>query len=880
MPIFWAPRRYAAMARRIPRTERAVLVLGRPFRRWSGFARNTVGVGDELRQVSNRVRGDGIGSIVQAGRIDQVVLAAPTSPLSSVVSMRGDLPDFTDRTDGLDQLFELVAADGESASTRAVTICAVEGMAGVGKTAFCVHAAHRLADRFPDGQLFLELHGHTPGQVPVSEAAALASLLLAVGVDPKLIPLSVDDRARLWRDRIAHRKMLVVLDDAAEERQVRPLLPGAPGSLTLITSRRRLAGLDGLRLLNLDVLPQADAVQMLLRVSGRRTDSADEDTALVEIVQRCGCLPLAIAMVAAQLRRHPTWDAGYLADRLAEAHDGLEHLRAGDRSVRAAFEMSFEHLPSDRRTVFCLLGVFPGAEFDAHALAALTDSTVVVARENAEALYEANLLQETTPGRYRLHDLLRAYACSLAAGIDADDRRKAVHRVLNYYLRAATTASARLPSHRPPNLPEVDTAPTALPRLDTIAEACQWLSAELATLTACQDFAATGPDKWWAVHLAAVLQPYFRRFNGDWEQALHVTRTALTAATETNDRLGRASTLNDLGRVYWRRSEYSQAVDAFTEALELYVDLGDRSGQASALVGLGGQQLSRDDYASAAERLVLAYELYLDLGNRVGQADTLSMLGRVHHYRGEYARSVEAVVEAYDLYTGVGDRLGQATTLEQIGAERCMQGEYQAAVDALTQAYDFSVGLGDRWAQGNALANLGIAYRLWDKPEAAIEKLTGAYELYTELGFQMGRANALTNLGCLYHQRAAPAQALDVLTRAYDLFVQVHDRDGEAETLNNFGDLALDHPDAGDPRTHFRAALTIARDIGTVRHEAHALHGLARCLLQDGDTGQARTLLHEAHAIYQNLDSPEADHVRTTLAMLNAPTSPPSEEPR
>ncbi|HEX3785135.1 MAG TPA: tetratricopeptide repeat protein [Pseudonocardiaceae bacterium] len=828
-------------------------------------------MGDEAGSPSNQIHGNVIGSVVQAGKIDQVVLPPPEPlVLGTIASMRGDVPDFTGRRADLDRLFALVAAATGESSTRAVAVYAVNGMAGVGKTSFCVHAAHQLADRFPDGQLFLELHGHTPGQEPVSAGQALGSLLLAVGVDPKLIPLSVDDRAWLWRGRIADRKMLVVLDDVATEAQVQLLLPGTAGSLMLITSRRHLGGLDGVRPLPLQVLPESEAVSMLSRISGRAPDQAGDD-AVLDIVHRCGGLPLAIALAAARLRTHPTWDFPYLAGLLADAGNDLDHLHAGDRSVRAAFQTSYQHLPPERQRLFRLLGVFPRPEFDTHAVAALAEAGVARVREDLEALYEDNLIQETAPDRYRLHDLLRAYVHSLAADLDQDEHDRAAHRVVNYYLRAATVASTLLPTYRAPNLPKAETEPVPLPRLATAADTRTWLAAELPTLIACQEQAAAGQDKPWAVHFAAALQPFFLRFNGDPREALHVMRTALAAAIDTGDRLGQASTLLDLGRVHQLRGEYTPSFDALTRAYHLYTDLDNRLGKANALLNLGRQRFVLDEYAPAEEHYARAHAHYAALGNEIGQADTLTALSAVHQQRGEYQRSIDALTQAHDRYVGAGDRMGRAKTVESLGVARYQLGDYPLAVRTLIEAHQLSVDLDDRWAQANALANLGIAQRLWGKVEAAVRTLRIAYDMYTKLGFQMGRANTLTNLGCLYRQQGATAPAAEALTCAYDLFVQVGDRDGEAETLNNLGDLGLDHPDTGDPRAHFGNALAIAREIGTALHEAHALHGLARCLLREHDTEGARELLRKAHTIYDTLQSPEADRVGGAIAALNRP---------
>lgn len=336
--------------------------------------------------------------------------APPTSvpAATAMFGMRADISTFTGRTDELRDLVAAVDTALDNAA-HAIAVHAVDGMAGVGKTAFGVHAAHHLAGRFPDGSLFLELHGHTPGRRPVPPADALDSLLRAAGVPPAAIPPRLEDRSRLWRDRMAGRRILLVLDDAAGHDQLRPLMPGPGGSLVLITSRHRLPALDGATSLTLEVLPPEASADLLVKLAGRPAEHVDR-RAVAEIVARCGYLPLAIALAGAQLRTHPRWTPRFLADLLAEEHHRLEHLRAGDRSVAAAFGMSFRQLPADRQRVFRLLGRHPGPEVDAHALARLADITHSEARHQLEALYADHLVQETAPNRYQLHDLVRAYA--------------------------------------------------------------------------------------------------------------------------------------------------------------------------------------------------------------------------------------------------------------------------------------------------------------------------------------------------------------------------------------------------------------------------------------------------------------------------------------
>ena len=832
--------------------------------------------------------------------------AVPTA----MFSMRTDIPAFTGRTDELQSLLDAVnaALDGLDGAVRAILIHAVDGMPGVGKTVFSVHAAHHFADRFPDGNLFVELHGHTPGQAPVPAGEALDSLLRAVGVDPAVIPPKLEDRARLWRDRMAGKRILLVLDDAADHDQVRPLLPGTAGSLVLITSRHRLPALDGVSPLTLDVLSPAQAVDLLERLAGLTTDADRRDErAVAEIAERCGYLPLAISLAGAQLRAHPRWTARYLADLLTGEHERLEHLAAGDRSVSASFSMSFRHLPGTQQRLFRLLGVHPGPEIDAYAAAALIDGSVREARRCLESLRADHLIQETAPGRYQLHDLLRAYARTLTTDLDPDDHRHALHRVLTYYRYTAQTANAHLPAYQTSTNPRMTTAPADMPPVDNHADAQAWFTAELPTLTACVQHAAAGGDKHHAIHLAVTLQP-FLRLNDYTEQARQTHRTALAAAVHIDDRPGQASACTNLGRLQYQQAEYEAAADNHIHALRLYTELGDRLGQANALDNLGDVRRQRGEYDAAADNHVHALRLYTELGDRLGQANALDNLGDVRRQRGEYETAVLNFTGALRLYTELDDRRGQATALTNLGTVQYARGEYEQAAHTLAGALDLYTALGDRRGevnalmglgglrylrgeyevaahnfsralelcavldnrvgQANALLGLGTVLRQRGEYDAADLTLTHALQLCTALDYRWGQATALTYLGTVHRQRGEHETAVLNFSRALELYSGLGDPDGAAETLNNWGDLALDYPDAGDPAACFSQAITIARDIGNAKHEARALAGQARCLLRTSDTGQAIALFREAHVLYQSLGVPEATKIQNMLSTL------------
>jgi transcriptional regulator with XRE-family HTH domain len=398
-----------------------------------------------------------------------------------------DIASFTGRADELEQLMAELA---DVAPGGVVWIHAIGGMAGIGKTTLAVHAAHRLAGRFPDGQLFLPLHAHTPGQRPVDPADALTSLLLAAGIDARAIPAGLDARAGCWRDFLAGKKVLLVLDDATGHEQVRPLLPGTAGSLVLITSRRRLAALEDAAVISLDTLPPGEAAALLARLAGR-PDLGPADAGVGQITRLCGYLPLAIGMLARQLHHHPAWTTAGLAAELAAARDRLQLMHAENLSVAAAFGLSYRDLTAGQRRLFRRLGLHPGPDIDAYAAAALAGTSLSTARRQLEALYDQHLITEPAPGRYRLHDLLREHARSLAAADDPAAGEAATGRLLDYYLHTALAASTHFPGWTaaedspPPGCP-----PACAPPVPTPKQAAAWLEDERANLHAAAGYAA------------------------------------------------------------------------------------------------------------------------------------------------------------------------------------------------------------------------------------------------------------------------------------------------------------------------------------------------------------------------------------------------------
>jgi DNA-binding SARP family transcriptional activator len=397
----------------------------------------------------------GVAPSAEIQELHRAILARDprlTAPVPRAEAGRNDLPsdvpDFVGRSAELTRL--LTTAGPEDGPTAVVTI---DGMAGVGKTAFAVRAAHRVAGRYRDAQLFVDLHGHNAGRRPADPAVALDVLLRAVGVAGERIPPGLDERAALWRTELIDRRVLIVLDDAADAAQVRPLLPGGSGCLVLVTSRRRLTDLDASDTLSLDVLPHADAMALFTRLAGEGRAAA-ETAAVAEVVQACGCLPLALRIAGGRLRGRSSWTVGHLSRRLREHRPWLDEFATGDRSLTAAFTLSYERLSPDRQHMFRLLGLLCSTNVEAHQAAALADVRLDRAERLLEDLVDVHLLEQPTAGRYRLHDLLRRFACTKACEtLPETSRREASERALIRHATVTNFATRYLHagrSHRSP----------------------------------------------------------------------------------------------------------------------------------------------------------------------------------------------------------------------------------------------------------------------------------------------------------------------------------------------------------------------------------------------------------------------------------------------
>ncbi|HEV7707092.1 MAG TPA: BTAD domain-containing putative transcriptional regulator [Asanoa sp.] len=707
-----------------------------------------------------------------------------------------DLADFVGRDKALDQL-----------TAAGSVVLAIDGMPGVGKTTLAVRTAHLVADRYPDAQLYLDLHGHSE-RAPVEPAKALDALLRQLGVPGEQIPDGLPARVARWRRELAGRRVLLLLDNAATSEQVDPLLPAADGCLTLITSRRRLVGLDGAQPLSLDVLTEAEALDLQLRIVGDRISADPEGAA--EVGRLCAHLALAIRLAAARLAHRPAWTVQDLVARLRSARPAPAELTAEGRSLPAAFALSYDHVTEPERRMFRLLGLHPGMRFDLHAAAALADLDVGEAAAVLDGLVDAHMLQEPAIGQYQLHDLMRAYARGLLQTQETpDQRRAAIHRLLDCYLHSAVAAGA--PHEVTPVEYDLGPAPRyAMPPVDA-AGARQWFGVERANLVA-------------SIRLA-------EEFTLD-EQAWKLTRA--------------------LWRHVYEAGHTDDLLTTHLIALRCTLRSGDRRGEAVTrnFLASGYNKVGRILEAEDHLRAVLAYTVAS--GDRYREANTQYLLAGVVHWLGRYPEAIDYLHRSNKLRGEVGDEAGTGFGFTMLGEICTTLGRLDEALDWNQKGLDILRRLGQPYPTAIAHAHMGATLLAMHRHDEAEHHLHRSIELKRSVGALIGESGVLNNLAVLDRLRGRHDSALDhhlrALTAAQDGGERIYEcviRNSYAVTLR----LAAD-PEAA--RSQHRQALAMALEMRIPVEEGRALLGLAQ--LATGDT--AADQRNQALQIFTRLGVP------------------------
>jgi tetratricopeptide (TPR) repeat protein/DNA-binding SARP family transcriptional activator len=813
-----------------PKNERLATLLG-----WAMLEKeDRIGALTVVNRTAQALRGSGMTPSTKLERIQQRALRG--EPAHTPEQLPRDPPLFTGRNIELDTL--LTGWRAAASAPETPSVMTISGMPGIGKTALAVHAAHRLAHHFPDGRLVIDLHGFTPNLEPLSAGSALERLLKSLGVPGAAIPEDPEDRAAVYRSTLAGTRRLILLDNARDEEQVEPLLPGTAGSLVIVTSRRRLSGLDYIRGVHLDPLPAGDAVALLRKIAG--PDRIDrQDDAAESIANLSGRLPLAIRLIAGRLLEHPDWQLKYFADLLREQAVRLVEFDPAERRLAAAFYVSYEQLTLEQQRVFRLLGTVFGPDFDSWDVAALANTSAVDIRELLEVLHRASLVEDASPGRYRLHDLLRAYAEMLDCG-DPTDRDASVTRLLTYYLHTASAAAGATFPHDRHRLPAVTGPSMPGPGFGSAQDGVNWLRSAHGNLMAAIRHTAHHGWHEFTWKLACVIWRYLyiRGHLDDWSSAL---RLALDAARQAGNLWGQAQALQHLSVACWRSGDSQQALDLGQQALQLWEQLGDHHGEADArsALGLGSQRLGRFD--EARSHFSRAMDLYVELDDQRGYANVLDNLGNIDERVGLLQLALERHNAALSILRTVDDRQGQLYALNNIGSVRQQLGELDEAVRLHQCALAISEEIEYPHGAAFSLNYLGTAYRR-----------TG--DLHSATG---------------YHERA--------LAIAGDL----GDPTLETDIHNDLGETCSARGEHAEALERHGQALILANRTGDVREQARAHHGIARARHADDLHHETGSHWRQAVMLYRRIKTPDADHVAAELGSLDcecrSACSPPNE---
>jgi DNA-binding SARP family transcriptional activator/tetratricopeptide (TPR) repeat protein len=757
---------------------------------------------------------------------------APASPSPSRSNLPRAVSDFTGRSADLTHLLQIA----DRAGPGAPLVVAIDGMAGIGKTTLAVRAAHLLASCYPHAQLFIDLHGHSDHH-PLPPATALDTLLRQLGVPPARIPTDLDERVTLWRSELTGRRVLIVLDNAASSDQVTPLLPATGRSLALVTSRRRLVGLEATKPVSLQLLTDQEGTDLLIHVAGERARH-DPATAL-EVVHRCGNLPLAIRMAAARLAHRPGWHLYDLAHQLRGAGTLLDTLSSDRRTLADAFALSYHPLPPEQQRTFRLLGLHPGEHFDEHAAAALAGLTVAEARKTLEDLLDRHLVEQPHPGRYRLHDLIREYARHLAVTLDTDhERHTAVAGLLDYYLHA--TAAASEPWDSPHARVYLRLDEPLRPDLvqETGSQGGAWLESERLNLRAAVHHAAASGMDGYAWKLARAAWPFYYE-GGHLDDLLDTHRCGLAAA----ERLGcddAVATMNNyLASAYYKTGQFEQARSALQRAITIRDGQGDYRGVAGARLNLVKVLMDLGNLNESARlgEHVLAFRLQHD--RLSAAASSFGNLGTTYMRGGRYTQTLSCHRRHLWLSHLDRDPVGVAKALCNIGATQARLGEHRQAIRLLTASLNLKRRAGTREGLGEVLNELG-----------AVCRALGRYD-----------------------------EALARHREALDSMRDTGDRPGECMVRNDYGATLRATGDLTAALEQHRTAMASATRMKLKYEHARALDGIAACL-QPTNPDAARQHWRRALTLYTEMGVPEQHHVTRKLAEIDhiAPSAHPAIE--
>ncbi|MGI8452317.1 MAG: tetratricopeptide repeat protein [Streptosporangiaceae bacterium] len=783
------------------------------------------------------------------------------------------LPPETAEFVGRNEELELLTGPHDRTRDRgdAPRISVIEGMAGVGKTALAVHAARAVSGQYPDGMFYLNLHTNDPGHPSLDVDEALHCLLRMLTAPATQLPDAFSERAALLRAQLSRRRAIVILDDAGQHDQIRPLLPEAGQCLILITTRRAFPGLVGARALTLDALPVDDAVRLFQHIAGPGTAQDEGEAAMA--VRLCGRLPLAIQLAAARLAQDYPPRLGELVQELSRSPALSATADAPSPEVMSAFDLAYRALQPGQQRFFRRLGMTPCAHISLQAAAALGGCTLAEAETALAALLDHHLLAGAPGGQFRFHDLIRGYAAMRAAQEDSrSEQRQAVGRLLDYYLHTATEADAVLHPFRR-GLPGPGThPPTVSPTLRTQDGAAAWLDSEWRNILQAAHYAGRHEWKKKCADLTHALAG-FMEIRANWGEAIAAPTGALQAARDLADqaRIARASL--ELSEVSQQTGRYEAALPLAEDAAAVYRSLGDRRGEAEALdqTGMAHQRAGRSREALAYFQE--ARILYHYTADQHGVATTLSHSGIASWQLGRYPDAMEHLREALSVYQDVRDRRGQAKTLNNLGRMQLYLGYHRDALERYQQSLDIFREIGGAQNQAILYHNIGAVYQYKGSYEDGLTAYGRALAIYHDIGDLPNEADVLNDIGAIYQNAERYDEALICHERAQSIAGEIGNVAQQVTALRGIAGVSRASGRYGEAFEHYHTALRLAREIGDPYEEAKVLEGIAETTLATRRPDAARIVLRQALDIFERLGVPEAESARIRIEAIDPPFS-------
>lgn len=769
------------------------------------------------------------------------------------------------------ELTELTRLTTAGEQARTVVVSAVSGTAGVGKTALAVRWAHEHAASFPDGQLYVDLRGYDPDE-PLEPTEALTAILRRLGVAGSALPQRLDDLVGLYRSLLHDKQMLVVLDNAINSEQVRPLLPGTTTCFVVITSRDSLSGLvaqHNVHRVELDLLSLDEAVALLRVLVGPRIDADLVSTE--RLVQLCARLPLALRVAAEVVNRRKHESLSTFVDELDQYQHRLAVLDVNSdprMSVKTVFSWSYRNLDVTAARMFCLLGLYPGLGFSIHAAAALFNDDLVTVRLLLDRLVAAHLIEQPSHRRFRMHELLRDYATELFESLTEADWQSAWRALIDHYRWTATKAMDLVQPHEKSRRPTVLPARTLSPEMSNAPDAHAWLEVERTNLLALVTRASRlDRPRARVTDLAAIIWRYLD-IGGYYRDAHILYERSLVIARAEQDEASEGALLAFLGMSHYRQTQLAEAVEALERSIEIRRRIGDLPSAGAALNTLGLVLDAMGNTASALSHLDEARDIARQVGNKAGEAGTLNNIATILNRFGRSSEALDHLHAALQISEELGDKISVGRIMENIGNINLRIGNQEEGVSYLQRSLALAEELKDRRSEALALCDLGSASVIADDPSQALLYFDRAIQISSETGdrdLEMGarnkRGDALRELGRL-------DDAYEEQQRALDICLELGEQPVEVEIRNDLGATLCDMQVSGAAQVQYEAALELARGLGVRYEEARALDGLAQIALAGERVDAARRLWREALAIYGDLNAPERDRVQARLAEL------------